>query len=36
LFLFGTVAVLGEIACLTTAIVALPAMLESWRRWKTP
>jgi hypothetical protein len=32
LFLFGLLAVLGEIACLTTAIVALPAFLVLARR----
>ena len=32
LFLFGLLAVLGEIACLTTAIVALPAWLVLARR----
>jgi predicted RND superfamily exporter protein len=32
LFLFGLLAVLGEIACLTTAIVALPAWLVLTRR----
>jgi predicted RND superfamily exporter protein len=32
LFLFGVVAVLGELACLTTAVVVLPALLESWNR----
>jgi len=28
------VAVLGELACLATAVVALPAALESWNRRK--
>jgi predicted RND superfamily exporter protein len=32
LFLFGVLAVLGEIACLTTAIVALPAVLDAWNQ----
>ncbi|HVU02185.1 MAG TPA: MMPL family transporter [Polyangiaceae bacterium] len=32
LFLFGVLAVLGEIVCLSTAVVALPAALESFRR----
>ncbi len=32
LFSFGVVAVLGEIACLTTAVVFLPAVLLSLRR----
>ncbi|HEX4474903.1 MAG TPA: MMPL family transporter, partial [Polyangiaceae bacterium] len=32
LFLFGVVAVLGELACLTTAVVTLPAVLESFNR----
>ncbi len=30
LFLFGLLAVLGEIACLSTAVVVLPACLEWW------
>jgi predicted RND superfamily exporter protein len=34
LFLFGLVAVLGEIACLTTAVVTLPALLELWNRFR--
>ncbi len=32
LFLFGLIAVLGEIACLTAAVVALPAWLVTTRR----
>jgi predicted RND superfamily exporter protein len=32
LFLFGVVAVLGEIACLLTAVVVLPAVLQLVRR----
>jgi uncharacterized protein len=32
LFLFGATAVLGEIACLTAAVVALPALLVALRR----
>jgi predicted RND superfamily exporter protein len=32
LYLFGATAVLGEIACLTTAVVALPAVLVLLRR----
>ena len=32
LFLFGVVAVLGEVACLTTAVVVLPAVLLLARR----
>ncbi len=32
LFLFGALAVMGEIACLTAAIVVLPAALSWWRR----
>ena len=32
LFLFGLVAVLGEIACLTAAVVALPAFLVCEQR----
>jgi predicted RND superfamily exporter protein len=34
LFLFGLLAVLGEIACLTTAVVALPAWLVAMRRFR--
>jgi len=30
LFLFGLLAVLGEVACLATAVVVLPACLEWW------
>jgi len=32
LFLFGLVAVLGELCCLVTAVVVLPAVLASWSR----
>ena len=32
LFSFGVVAILGEIACLTTAVVVLPALLLATRR----
>ena len=32
LFLFGLFAVLGEIACLTTAIIVLPALLRTIQR----
>jgi predicted RND superfamily exporter protein len=32
LYLFGFVAVLGEVACLTAAVVALPALLTFMRR----
>ncbi|HEX3345302.1 MAG TPA: MMPL family transporter, partial [Polyangiaceae bacterium] len=32
LFLFGLLAVLGEVACLVTAVVVLPACLEWWKR----
>ena len=32
LFLFGLVAVLGELACLLTAVVVLPAVLAVWSR----
>jgi predicted RND superfamily exporter protein len=32
LFLFGSLAVLGEIACLTAAVIALPAYLVATRR----
>ena len=34
LFLFGATAVLGEVACLTAAVVALPALLVSLQRMK--
>ncbi len=34
LFLFGTVAVMGEIACLTTAVVVLPAVLVLLAKWR--
>ena len=29
---FGSMAILGEVACLAAAIVALPAFVEAWRR----
>jgi len=32
LFLFGLVAVLGELCCLFTAVVVLPAVLATWSR----
>ena len=32
LFLFGLVAVLGELCCLATAVVVLPAVLASWAK----
>jgi predicted RND superfamily exporter protein len=32
LFLFGAVAVLGEVSCLFAALLALPAVLLVWRR----
>ncbi|HEY3666212.1 MAG TPA: MMPL family transporter, partial [Polyangiaceae bacterium] len=32
LFLFGLVAVLGELCCLVTAVVVLPAVLASWAK----
>jgi predicted RND superfamily exporter protein len=35
LYLFGATAVLGEVACLTAAVVALPALLVCIRRMKT-
>ncbi|CAN5307345.1 hypothetical protein BH09MYX1_BH09MYX1_15150 [soil metagenome] len=35
LYLFGLLAVLGEVACLTTAVVVLPAVLLAFRRQKT-
>ena len=31
LFLFGLLAVLGEVACLTTAVIVMPAFVE-WMR----
>jgi hypothetical protein len=34
LFLFGATAVLGEVACLSAAVIALPALLVCIRRWK--
>lgn len=34
LMLFGLLAVLGEVCCLTAAIVGLPACLEAWKRWR--
>jgi uncharacterized protein len=34
LYLFGLTAVLGEIACLTAAVVALPALLVAMRTWR--
>ena len=34
LYLFGLTAVLGEIACLTAAVVALPACLVALRTWR--
>jgi predicted RND superfamily exporter protein len=36
LFLFGVVAVLGEIACLTSAVLALPAFVELWNLRHAP
>ena len=36
LYLFGLTAVLGEIACLTAAVVALPAVLVALRRVRGP
>jgi predicted RND superfamily exporter protein len=36
LFLFGTLAVLGEVTCLTTAVVVLPAVLMLVRRPPPP
>jgi uncharacterized protein len=32
LFLFGAVAVIGEVSCLVAALIALPAVLLVWRR----
>ena len=31
LFLFGAVAVIGEVSCLSAALLALPAVLLVWR-----
>jgi predicted RND superfamily exporter protein len=36
LFLFGLLAVLGEITCLTTAVIVLPAMLRLFRHPPSP
>ena len=36
LFLFGVLAVLGEIACLTTAVIVLPAVLMLVRPRSSP
>jgi predicted exporter len=36
LFLFGLVAVLGEVACLTAGVVVLPAVVASLRRAREP
>ncbi len=36
LFLFGLLAVLGEICCLTAAVVALPSLLVLVRRYRRP
>jgi predicted RND superfamily exporter protein len=36
LFLFGLLAVLGELTCLTTAVVVLPAVLQLFRRPRPP
>ena len=33
LYLFGLTAVLGEVACLTAAVIALPAFLVAVKRW---
>ena len=35
LYLFGLTAVLGEVACLTAAVVALPALLVAVRTWRS-
>ncbi|HEV3031066.1 MAG TPA: MMPL family transporter [Polyangia bacterium] len=35
LFLFGVLAVLGELTCLTTAVIVLPAVLRLFRRGTT-
>jgi len=34
LFYFGVVAVMGEVSCLTTAVIALPALLLLLQRRK--
>ncbi len=34
LYYFGLVAVMGEVACLTTAVIALPALLLLLQRWR--
>lgn len=36
LFLFGLFAVMGEIACVTTAVVVLPSVLAAWERRRQP
>jgi uncharacterized protein len=36
LFLFGLVAVLGELACLVTAVVCMPALIEVYNRRFSP
>ncbi|MDB4979844.1 MAG: exporters of the superfamily, partial [Myxococcales bacterium] len=33
---FGAMAILGEVACLAAAVVALPALMSAWRRRKAP
>jgi len=35
LFLFGLVAVIGEVACLTSALIFLPAVLQWWKRLRS-
>jgi uncharacterized protein len=34
LFSFGVLAVLGEITCLTAAVIALPAAASVWTSWR--
>ena len=36
LFLFGLLAVVGEVTCLLAALVALPALLSLWRPSPAP
>jgi len=36
LFLFGLVAVLGEVMCLVSAVVVLPAVLAGWSKRRAP
>jgi predicted RND superfamily exporter protein len=36
LFLFGLLAVLGEVACLTTAVIVMPAFVEWYQARRQP